>query len=314
MIALWYDRAAPSQRGNCAFLARPSIRGHLAAMNTAPPQIEPTRTDPEALGVYARLLSEVFGAGPKFTSEALAWRYRDNPAGTVVGADAWAGPTLAAHYVACPLAATVEGQPLKGLLSLNTATHPSFQGQGLFTRLAREAYDRGTELGYDFVIGVANAQSTPGFLGRLGFQHVGRLEAGLLARSPRRFEPAELQFSGAWDAATLAWRLANPATTYRNVRRGALTGVYADTHLPGVRCAGFVEAEAEDARGAAPLGLSLFLGLDPRIPLQRLGFIPLPDRFRPSPLNLIYRPLSPRAPRSLDPRATAISFLDFDPY
>jgi len=68
------------------------------------------------------------------------------------------------------------------------------------------------------------------------------------------------------------------------------------------------------ARAAAPLGLTLFLGLDPRMPLGRLGFISLPDRFRPSPLNLIYRPLSARAPRSLDPRATAISFLDFDPY
>lgn len=283
-------------------------------MNSAAPQIQPTRTAPEALGAYAGLLSEVFGAGPKFAPGALGWRYRDNPAGTVVGADAWAGETLAAHYVACPLAATVEGQALKGLLSLNTATHPAFQGQGLFTRLAREAYDQGAELGYDFVIGVANAQSTPGFLGKLGFQHVGRLEAGLLARTPRSFEPAELQFSGTWDAATLAWRLANPAAAYRTVRRGALTTVYADTHLPGVRCAGFVEVEAEAARAAAPLGLTLFLGLDPRMPLGRLGFISLPDRFRPSPLNLIYRPLSARAPRSLDPRATAISFLDFDPY
>lgn len=283
-------------------------------MNTAPLQIAPSRTDPAALRAYSGLLSAVFGAGPKFSPEALAWRYLDNPAGSVVGADAWAGETLAAHYVTCPLAATVEGQGLKGLLSLNTATHPDFQGQGLFTRLARQTYDQGTELGHDFVIGVANAQSTPGFLGRLGFQHVGRLDAGLMVRTPRRFEPAELQFSGSWDAAALAWRLANPAAAYKVVRRGGLTAVYADTHLPGVRCAGFVAAEAEGAGALAPLGLTLFLGLDPRIPLRRLGFVPLPDRFRPSPLNLIYRPLSARAPRSLDPRATAISFLDFDPY
>ena len=283
-------------------------------MNTAPLQIAPSRTDTAALEAYSGLLSAVFGAGPKFSSEALAWRYLHNPAGAVVGADAWAGETLAAHYVTCPMAATVEGQRLRGLLSLNTATHPDFQGQGLFTRLARQTYDQGTELGHDFVIGVANAQSTPGFLGRLGFQHVGRLDAGLMARTPRRFEPAEVQFSGTWDGATLAWRLANPAVAYRIVRRGALTGVYADTHLPGVRCAGFVEAEADGAQATAPLGLTLFLGLDPRIPLGRLGFAPLPDRFRPSPLNLIYRPLSARAPRSLDPKATAISFLDFDPY
>lgn len=283
-------------------------------MDSASPQIQPAQTSPEALSAYSGLLSDVFGPGPKFTPQALAWRYRDNPAGPVVGADAWAGETLAAHYVACPLRATVEGQSLKGLLSLNTATHPDFQGQGLFTRLARDTYDQGSEHGFDFVIGVANAQSTPGFLGRLGFQHVGRLEAGLLARAPRRFAPAELQFSGTWDAATLAWRLASPSAAYKTVRRGDLTAVYADTHLPGVRCVGFLEPEAAEARRSAPMGLTLFLGLDPRIPLGRLGFAPLPDRFRPSPLNLIYRPLSARAPRSLDPRATAISFLDFDPY
>lgn len=283
-------------------------------MNTTPPHIAPARTAPEALAAYSSLLSEVFGGGPKFTPEALAWRYRDNPTGPVVGADAWSGETLAAHYVTCPLVATVEGAQLKGLLSLNTATHPSFQGQGLFTRLARETYDQGAAQGYDFVIGVANAQSTPGFLGRLGFQHVGRLDAGLLARTPRRFAAVETQFRGAWDETTLAWRLANPAAAYRTVRRGELTCVYADTHIPGVRCAGFVEASATDVRPAGPLGLTLFLGLDPRIPLGRLGYLPLPDRFRPSPLNLIYRPLSARAPRGLDPRATAISFLDFDPY
>ena len=283
-------------------------------MNTAPLDIRVSQTASEALQLYAGLLSEVFGDGPKFTPAAIAWRYRDNPAGTVVGADAWSGDTLAAHYVTCPLRANVEGQVLKGLLSLNTATHPDFQGQGLFTRLARSAYDQAAELGHDFVIGVANAQSTPGFLGRLGFQHVGRLEAGLLARLPRQFAPADLQFCGHWDETSLAWRLANPATAYRTARRGALTAVYADTHLPGVRCAGFVEGLLAPSMSPPGLGLNLFLGLDPRIPLGRLGFIPLPDRFRPSPLNLIYRPLSPRAPRSLDSRATAISFLDFDPY
>lgn len=60
--------------------------------------------------------------------------------------------------------------------------------------------------------------------------------------------------------------------------------------------------------------MSLFMGLDPRIGLDRRIFLPLPERLRPSPLNLIYRPLSARAPKSLDAAQVAISFLDFDPY
>ena len=67
-------------------------------------------------------------------------------------------------------------------------------------------------------------------------------------------------------------------------------------------------------RGGAPLGASLFIGLEPRLDLARHGLVPLPQRFRPSPLNLIYRPLSARAPKTLDPAAVSLSFLDFDPY
>ena len=139
-------------------------------------------------------------------------------------------------------------------------------------------------------------------------------EAGLLAATPRRFADAPLQFCGDWNAPLLAWRLANPATRYRTARRGDLTAVYADTHLSGVRCAAFVDGGTLAATDAPPLGFTLFLGLDPRFSLDGPRFLRLPDRFRPSPLNLIYRPLSEAAPRSLDPQATAISFLDFDPY
>jgi GNAT superfamily N-acetyltransferase len=274
--------------------------------------LEPSGVEAGKLQHYADLLGQVFGEGPKFTPAAIAWRYRDNPAGQVVGMDAWAGGRLAAHYVTCPLTALVEGAPRKGLLSLNTATHPDFQGRGLFTRLAEATYAAGAAAGYDFVIGVANANSTPGFERKLGFQLVTPLEAGVLARRPRRFRPAEVQFQGLWDPPSLAWRLANPAGRYATGRSGALTGVWARTHLPLVRCAAFLPDAA--ARGGAPPAASLFIGLEPRLDLSRLGFLPVPQRLRPSPLNLIWRPLSAAVPKRLEPAAAAISFLDFDPY
>ncbi|OHB35211.1 MAG: hypothetical protein A2882_14675 [Phenylobacterium sp. RIFCSPHIGHO2_01_FULL_70_10] len=283
-------------------------------MSTDGLEIRPAGVSAGQLDAYAALLSQVFAAAPKFTADAIAWRYRDNPAGQVVGADAWAGETLAAHYVTCPMRTHVEGQRLKGLLSLNTATHPDFQGRGLFTRLAQATYEDGAARGYDFVIGVANAQSTPGFLRKLAFQHVAPLEAGVLTHMPRAFAPAKVRFAGVWDAENLAWRLLNPAADYRASLSGELTAIWADTHLPGVRCVAFLEGQPPETLHARPLGLSLFLGLDPRLNLGGLGLIRLPDRFRPSPLNLIYRPLSDRAPPRLDPAAVALNFLDFDPY
>lgn len=276
-------------------------------------QIAKSGAGPDQLSAYAALLSEVFEAGPKFQPPSIAWRYRDNPAGPVVGADAWAGTRLAAHYVTCPTATQVEGVAMRGLLSLNTATHPDFQGQGLFTRLAEAAYADGAAQGFDFVVGVANANSTPGFTRKLGFQLVAPLEAGILPRTPRAFAERPVQYAADWTPELLAWRLANPAARYRRAVLGELSAVWADTHLPFVRCAAFLPGRRVEG-GGAPLGASLFIGLEPRLDLVRHGLVPLPQRFRPSPLNLIYRPLSARAPKTLDPAAVSLSFLDFDPY
>ncbi|HEX4711843.1 GNAT family N-acetyltransferase [Phenylobacterium sp.] len=277
--------------------------------------IRPAGTSPAQLAAYSGLLNTAFPAG-KFTPEALAWRYRDNPAGVVIGCDAWDGDRLAAHYVTCPLEARIEGATVRGLLSLNTATHPDYQGRGLFTRLAEAAYGQGADAGFDFVIGIANANSTPGFLRKLAFQDVGRLHAGLLARTPRAFSGAPVQYQGAWREDLLSWRLANPLGRYVTARRGDLLGVWAKTHLPFVRCAAFLPAvgEAPARRNFGPPAATLFMGLEPRMALGQQGFLPLPERLRPSPLNLIWRRLGPDAPPALRRDAVAINFLDFDPY
>jgi GNAT superfamily N-acetyltransferase len=276
--------------------------------------IRPAGTTPAQLDAYCALLNATF-ATDKFNPAALAWRYRDNPAGTVVGADAWDGERLAAHYVACPLEARIDGELVRGLVSLNTATHPDYQGQGLFTRLAEHAYGLGRDAGYGFVIGVANASSTPGFLRKLAFQDAGRLHAGVLARPPSRFETAAVQYQGAWREDLLAWRLANPDGHYTTARRGGLTCVWARTHLPFVQCGAFLPYSGDlKGVGSAPMAATLFLGLEPRMQLGRQGFLPIPERLRPSPLNLIWRPLGEAAPKTLRPDAVAINFLDFDPY
>ena len=273
----------------------------------------PSGTSQAQLQAYSALLNGVFQS-TKFSVEALAWRYRDNPAGAVVGVDAWDGEKLAAHYVTCPVDARIDGKPVRGLLSLNTATHPDYQGQGLFTRLAQKAYDQGAATGHRFVIGVANANSTPGFLRKLAFQDVGPLHAGLLARRPTRFSDAAIQYQGDWDAAHLAWRLANPEGRYVTARSGGLTGVWAKTHLPFIRCGAFLGEPGLSRPGLGPIATTLFIGLEPRLNLDGQGFLPIPERLRPSPLNLIWRSLGKGAPARLEPSAVALNFLDFDPY
>jgi GNAT superfamily N-acetyltransferase len=302
------------RRENTARLAVRANHGELPGMTAEGLAIRPAGASPAQLQAYADLLNTTFGAR-QFTPQALAWRYRDNPAGQVVGADAWDGERLAAHYVTCPLEARIDGAVLRGLLSLNTATHPDYQGRGLFTRLAETTYGLGADAGFGFVIGVANANSTPGFLRKLGFQHVGRLAAGLLMRAPRAFAAIPVQYEGAWRPELLRWRLSNPQGRYVAARRGGLLGVWARTHLPFVRCAAFLpDAAGAELRAGPPMAATLFMGLEPRIDLRRLGFLPVPERLRPSPLNLIWRRLGDRAPAALRPDAVAMNFLDFDPY
>src|SRR6267142_6002474 len=93
----------------------------------------PVNTDSKSLQEIAELLRITFPKSTKFTEKFLEWEYRDNPDGKIVGYNAYFDRKLVAHYVLQPMLALVNGKTEKGLLSLNTATHPDHQGKKLFT-------------------------------------------------------------------------------------------------------------------------------------------------------------------------------------
>jgi GNAT superfamily N-acetyltransferase len=266
--------------------------------------------------VYARLLQTAFPKSTAFSDAALEWRYGANPVGLVVGHDAFAHDgSIAAHYVTVPVRLRAGEAVHHGLLSLNTATHPEHQGRKLFTRLAQATYDQAASAGHAFVIGVANANSTPGFRDKLGFEVVGPLAAGVMLSAPRRLKPVDGAWATDWDETLLRWRLANPAGHYRLMRSGEIVSCLTPTGLASLSCGAFLPA-------ASAAGLSAVAGR-PRLPFifigsqmpfdhRRCGFIPIPDRLRPSPLNLIYKPLLPSAPRRAPP--IEMTYLDFDAY
>lgn len=290
--------------------------------DTASLTFAPVRADDAALRAYGALFGACFPGVSKFTPDYLRWLYADNPDGAACGFDAWDGERLAAHYVCVPGVAEIGGAPVRVLLSLNTATHPDYQGKGLFTRLAALTYERAAGQGYDAVYGVANANSTPGFIRKLGFQLVRPLEArvgigGIGTHASRLASTAG--FERVRSPAALAWRCANPDNPVRMRRRGAawqfdapaLTGArayaelaLADGHQPAA-------AAATGKGGWAPL--RLYLGLVPDAERSFGSYPSIPQRLRPSPLNLIYRSLSGRVAQ-LDPSAIRFSFLDFDAY
>lgn len=272
-----------------------------------PYAFERVAVDDASLERCATLLNAAF-PGARITAAMLRWQYRENPFGTIVGWNAIASDgSLAAHYVVQPLAGAIDGRPERGALSFNTATHPAHQGKGLFTELGGRTYASAADEGYGYVVGVANANSTPGFTRKLGFTLVRQLDARMgvglrvRARGPAGFERT-------WSPQTARWRAANPVGRYRSVG----DTLFAVAKQPLVRA---VLATGEPFRSVAdtPLGfrpLELWLGLEPA---RRPPGIEIPPRFRPSPLNFIFLDLSGRS-RRLDPDFVRFRAIDFDPY
>jgi GNAT superfamily N-acetyltransferase len=288
-------------------------------MNATGLRYAPVQLDAATLATYGALFAACFPMTDKFTADYLRWLYVDNPDGRAVGFDAWDGERLAAHYVCIPARAWVEGHEVPVLLSLNTATHPDYQGKGLFTRLAAMTFEAGAAQGYDGVYGVANANSTPGFVRKLGFQLVRPLEArvglGALRHRPRA-PSSHLSFERSWSPAALRWRCANPHNPVFMRNSGGKLRFHAAA--AGHKLPAYAELETAGAALPAQEGpmlspLRLFIGLAPDASSSYWNYASIPMRLRPSPLNLIYRSFAPRV-TALDPARIAFSFLDFDAY
>lgn len=263
----------------------------------------------------AELLRTVFPDAEHFTPEVIRWQYRDAPDGHVVGMNAWAGAVLAAHYATVPIVARVNGREERGLLSLNTATHPAHQGRGLFTKLARATYALGAEQGYGFVVGVANANSTHGFTQKLGFQLVAPLKA-MVGLGPLP-EPAaaERTFERMWSPAARSWRLGHPAYRYSWRKHGSHITLYSQRKQYGAQYVLGLQPWTEAPAGASALASSplahIWIGLDPGMRFGNRPYVDVPMRFRPSPLNLIFKDLTDQQ-RTLDASKTRFQAMDFD--
>jgi len=280
----------------------------------------PIQLDSKALSQYTCLLSKCFQKTAKFRPSYLDWLYRKNPDGEALGFDAWDGDRLVAHYVCVPTLASVGGKVVKVLLSLNTATHPEYQGRRLFTTLAEMTYAEATAKDFDCVYGVANANSTLGFVHKLGFQLVQPLDARIgIGRLSNQVDASasKVQFERVWSAESLNWRCANPFNPvfhrscgnwvqFHAAALGKLLPVYDELSSANVP-----EAWNGDAHYLLPW--RLYMGIVPEGAIRFQYYVSIPQRLRPSPLNLIYRSLSHRL-QVLEIGHIRFSFLDFDAY
>jgi GNAT superfamily N-acetyltransferase len=295
----------------------------------------------------AALLARVFPDAHRIARpEYLRWLYEASPFGPVVEANLDDGRGRAGHYALVPIALTADGASQTAALSLNTAVDERARGGGVFVRLATEAIEEARRQGIGCVLGVANANSSPGFLRRLSFDLVGPLPATLLVPLPGRrtrvrsgwasdasFEhggladaldplltPPARGTTRAWTPETLRWRLTSPGSRYALHRSERVLLVTTADHRAGVPVAVLLKAFASVPPSAAErralvraacrlhrAPLALHVGFNDLVAFRGP---PLPDRLRSSPLNLIARRLDD-APASPIAR---FELLDFDAY
>jgi GNAT superfamily N-acetyltransferase len=132
------------------------------------------------------LLRATLGNGPAGvrSSEFFRWKHVSNPFGRsfmlvadldgqIIGLRAFMRWTFRA------------GERIhRAVRAVDTATHPDFQGKGIFSRLTLAALDE-LKNDVDFVFNTPNDQSLPGYL-KMGWREVGRVPVWVRVRRPLR--------------------------------------------------------------------------------------------------------------------------------
>lgn len=273
-------------------------------------EFSPIATDDVSIRKIAHLLRITFPKAEKYSDEFIDWQYRKNPNGMIKGYNAFLNGELVGHYAMLPIISNLFGTQEKGLLSLNTATHPDHQGKKLFTTLAEMSYKNAAAENFKFVVGVANANSTHGFITKLGFQLVGKLEAKLgIGKITTLKNEYTLDFENYWTKDALVWRLKNPEATYK-IRNKKIIAATDQTGIEAI----LLHVDLPDNTiniGFKPI--KLWIGINQNISWRHSFYFDIPLRLRPSPLNLIFKDLTNQN-RTLDFKKVQFNAFDFDAY
>ena len=134
-----------------------------------------------------RLLDAALGGGPagSRTSEFFRWKHLANPFGRSYMALAEAEGRIVGLRAFMRWEFVTAGRRLRAVRAVDTATHPDFQGKGIFSMLTRRALQDLT-VEADLIFNTPNAKSLPGYL-KMGWRIVGRMPVYVRLRRPIRF-------------------------------------------------------------------------------------------------------------------------------
>jgi GNAT superfamily N-acetyltransferase len=114
----------------------------------------------------------------------FSWKHQENAFGPSPAWVAQYGDQIVGFRTLMRWEFDTANGPVRAVRAVDTATHPDYQGRGIFSMLTRRAVDELRAEGVGFVFNTPNDKSRPGYL-KMGWRPVGRLGAGLLPASVR---------------------------------------------------------------------------------------------------------------------------------
>lgn len=87
---------------------------------------------------------------------------------------------MVGHYAVQRMKVIIDGKEKGAALSMNTMTHPDYQGRGIFPELAMHVYKQCEDSGIELIFGFPNENSYIGFVKKLGWYGFGKVQAWIL--------------------------------------------------------------------------------------------------------------------------------------
>jgi GNAT superfamily N-acetyltransferase len=130
--------------------------------------------EPGDMGRILDLMRVSLGEGviPR-SAEYWSWKHVENPFGESPTLLAFAGEQLVGLRVFMRWRWHAAGCSVPAVRAVDTATHPDWQGQGIFSKLTRALLENVRAEGAGFVFNTPNEKSRPGYL-KMGWVAVGR--------------------------------------------------------------------------------------------------------------------------------------------
>lgn len=272
-------------------------------------------TDSEDMRMLVDLQNTVYKGKHIFDSTGFKHWYIDNPNGKVVSFNAIYNNIMAAHYALVPIQMLINGRIVNGLLSMATVTHPDHRGKGLFKRLAKESYSYAADNGYEFVVGVANANSYPGFIKYFDFEDVGQLEVLLGFQNSIKVNGDKI-FKVYWTEESLCWRLKRREYYKDNENVYGLRGIGKIKAVPFLKVIlGNISNELLVKNKLKRINtllrpINLYVGIGSNA--KSKGYVKAPKWLKRSPFHLIFLDLTKGTLPKMTKDNVYFQLLDFD--